>query len=362
MSRKKLIIFPTKKQLDYINNFSIEYELYIILHNFECERVRTKKYIIISEVYFTEAIENELGTEVDVLCCHEESLYWLKKFGNKKWNYQFSTVLLDLLTKDKFKDYLFKYKILNSKYSKDINGIIMYPIIIKPIIGFGSIGVKKVNNYFELKKYEDTYNKEKLCSKIKPYQEKYFDKTDNIFIYEEYINGFFYRTPFVVLKNEIKFIFPIKGKSVTYRKNSDFHWTDFEYGNDEKKIVPLIYNVLKKLLDIFELKNGVYVAEFIISTNEDVYLLEMSPRQTSSRISKLIELATGLDLEKMAIEIFLSSSQVIKLDNCNIRMRIERDKTSFNDNKYKIVEVQEEISVYGDKIMVIYYERKCENE
>ena len=363
MSRKKLIVFPTEDQVKYICSIVSDYEFYILMHSSVNVSMLPKdnRVILLCGGSSEELIEN-IGVDVDVLCCHEEGLYWLKKFGHIGWNYQFSTEIFELLTKNKFKDYLLKHSIPNADYCEKISDIKSYPIIIKPIIGFGSIGVKKINNLSELKNYLNEYYKDVINSKIKPYKDKYFDINDNSFILENYISGCFYRTPFVVLENEVKYIFPIIGKETTYKKNSDFHWTDFEYGADEREIAVKLQPILNKLSLLFKLKSGVYVAEFILSDQGEVYLLELSPRQTSNRIARLVKLAAGLDMEKLAVDIFLSDVDNKSLANRNIRMRIERNSDRLDESIYSVIDSIEETSVYGDIIQTIYYEKRISNE
>lgn len=360
MNRKKLIIFPEKKQVEYICSMSWKNTVYIIL-NYDIEvpsKTEVNNCIILRECDSLVEKISEIGMDVDVLCCHEEGLYWLNRFGNSKWNYQFSVKMFDLLTKNKFKDYLFQYDILNAEYYENVDEIRKYPVIMKPIIGFGSIGVKLLNDFSELQKELELPNKESIYQKIKPYQDKYFAGIENSFIFEKYISGYFYRTPFVILENEVAYVFPVRGNNTTYKEVSDFHWTDFEYGVNEKKVAKEISILLRKLMNVFNLKDGVYVAEFIITDNGDIYLLELSPRQTSGRIAKIIKLATGIDLERIAIDIFADSVNIMQFDNRNIRMRIERNDNILAESNYEIIEVKQEKSVYGDIIKTIYYERK----
>lgn len=355
MNKNKLIIFPTNKQLEYICEKKPSYNIYIISH----DNINMNQMGVIQ---LNEQTIKTLGTDVDVLCCHEEGLYWINTFGNKDWNYQFSPKLFELLEKDKFKDYLSAHNILNAKYSKGIENIDKYPIISKPIIGFGSIGVKKINNQTEFNKQLNAYNQIQMLSRIKPYKEKYFSSIENIFIFEEFIAGTFYRTPFIVYDNTIKYVFPIKGITTTFRENSDFHWTDFEYGESERRIASDICITLENLLNVFELKSGVYVAEFIVSKDNNIYLLELSPRQTSERIAKIIELSTGIDLEKIAIDIFFHEATINISCERHIRMKITRSSSIMEDIDYKIIEIQKEQSVYGDNIITVYSERKKEYE
>ena len=307
-------------------------------------------------------LSESLGADADVLCCHEEGLYWLKKFGNMYWNYQFSPEIFGLLTKNAFKNHLLKNNIPNADYCDKISDVKSFPIIVKPIIGFGSIGVKMINNLSELENYLNIYGKEIINAKIKKYNDKYFDTIENFYIFEKYISGHFYRTPFVVLKNKVEYIFPVAGKETTPIKDTDFHWTDFEYGSSEREIAVTLQPILNKLLKLFNLKSGVYVSEFIISDQGEAYLLELSPRQTSSRIARLIKLSAGLDMEKFAVDIFLSDIDKKPLTNNNVRMRIERNGSRLDEKIYSSVDSMEEKNVYDDIIQTVYYEKRIRDE
>lgn len=362
MNGKKLIVFPTEAQIKYIDGAETDSEIYILVRDREeMSETKNNRCVIVPDNH--KAIEKirRLGTDVEVLCCHEEGLYWLKNFGNRKWKYQFSTEIFEMLTKDKFKDYLSEHGILNAGYSKGTAGIEAYPFVIKPVMGFGGIGVKKINDLSELERYLGEGNKKSIDAKLKPYQDRYFHLSDNFFIVERYIPGRFYRTPFVILENTVKYLFPIMGKDTTCREGSDYHWTDFAYGEKEREAAPILVPILEKLSELFELEDGVYVAEFIISDKGAVYLLEFSPRQTSGRIAGMIKLAAGIDLEKLAVDIFLSRAGSRPQPRYrDIRMRIERNGGRADENLYEMIDSQEEKSVYGDRIKTVYYGRKSE--
>ncbi|MGN0505502.1 MAG: ATP-grasp domain-containing protein [Lachnospiraceae bacterium] len=353
----KLIVFPTKYQIDYICNTETNMGNLYIVCRVEMDNYKFEKRNV---AFIDKEIENEelvkiLSKDVDVLCCHEEGLYWLKEKGNRYWHFQFSNVVFELLTKDKFKKFLSKNKILNAKcYENELE----FPVIAKPIIGFGSIGVKKIDSEIELKKYYSDYEDKVLCSGLKVYQENYFNGEKNSILFEEYISGTFYRTPFIIYNNQVTYIFPVRGNKTANRDNSDFHWSDFEYGQEEKRISVLLKPVLEKLIMLFGLEKGVYVCEFIISDKGEVYLLEFSPRQTSDRIAKIIFLATGIDIEKIAIDIFLTEPVFDNLHDRDIRMLISRNNViEENMNKYSLVDKLQEKSVYGDSIVSMYYEK-----
>lgn len=347
---KKLIIFPTKKQLEYLVKKNSTDNFYVIVRDKDAVDESNIIRVINGE-------EKLLGNNVDVLCCHEEGMYWLRTHGNANWNNIFLPNMVNLVTKKSFKECLIKNGIKSASFCEDEAQIQEYPIIAKPIVGFGSIGVKRIDSENELKLYLSETSMEEMQSRIKPYKDKYFQDMENTIIFEEFIPGDFYRTPFVVYDNEIRYIFPVKGNKTTYRRNSDFHWTDFEYGVNERNIASYLKGILENLKDLFKLQSGVYVAEFIVNEDNEVYLLEFSPRQTSDRIARIIQLASGIDLEQLAIDLFLGEKiQEISL-NRTIRMQILRSEDTKVEGNYLFIEKKEEGSVYGDRITTMYTEK-----
>lgn len=352
MKKNILVVFPTKKQIEYIQEYYPGYKYYVISHNkFEDNAMF---------VYISEDKKLNIPDDVKVLCCHEEGIYWLKCNIKKSWELQFSNKLFSIILKNNFKEYLSSIGVKNTLFWENENKIEEYPIVIKPIIGFGSIGVKKINNEMELKKVVEGNDLEKFLSSIAPYKNKYFPSETNRFIFEKYISGKFFRVPFVMEYGQIKYIFPIKGNETTYKKNSDFHWTEFELGKVDNTVIEEMKKILTELTCKLRMTEGVFVAEFIVDNKDNVFLLEMSPRQTSSRICKMVEYYSGIDLELLAIDLFFLKKNVSLCNRKrNIIMQIFRNKINLHSD-CMLLEKIEEVSVYGDKIVTVYSERKDE--
>lgn len=355
-----LLIFPTENQLDYIQSLN-EYgsNIYVISKNSNYGNVNqnNNKITIFQESDNIDTISN---LNVYALCCNEEALYWARKRGDSKWIYPFSSEIFELLTKYSMKKFLTKKYIRVAQYSKNQTFFKEYPIIAKPTIGFASIGVKFIKNRCDLMKYLQDYKKSIQTSNIAKYKDMYFPDEDNFCFFEEYIEGKFYRTPFIVIDNEAKYIFPIQGKKITSQPNSDFHWTEFEYGKNEMSAVAKIEPVLHRLISIFQLKNGVFVAEFLITDSGEVVLLELSPRQTSSRIAKMIYYSTGLDLEKTAIDIFLGRQDVVIETSINVKLSILTNNKRFNPPaNYSLVDTWEDSNLYGEYTKSFFMKREC---
>ena len=124
--------------------------------------------------------------------------------------------------------------------------------------------------------------------------------------------------------------------------------------NITMKVEPLFDELIK----VFQLLPGVYTAEFMVTKEGDVFLLEFSPRQTSSRISKIIELAMGIDLEIAAIDLFLGRDIEERKISRQICLKIGNDESLCNKNEWNhIYSDGKEKNIYGNRIFCHYYEK-----
>ena len=356
MKENLLIVFPTEKQVEYLYQLRKELNEVIIIEqnpyskDFCCENIRI--YSKNDNVRFLQTFY-----DLKVLCCHEEAIYWCAKNGGENWNYQFSKNYLSMLNKVSFKTYLKEESVLTSNFFTKIDKSFCYPVVAKPSFGFGSIGVCQISNAKDAQNYTNQFEELIFNSSIKKYQDYYFKQENNRVVFEEKIVGDFYRIPFAITKDNKKLIFPIKGLMNTKRSNSDFHWSDFEYSMPEKNFLYELDVVFEKLKCIFSLQAGVYVAE-VIKNNDGVYLLEFSPRQTSERLSKMIKLATGFDMEQASVNLFLGIDSELSSKNKTVRMCIEKGNfTALPLNEYRLIYQQKEVSVYNEDIVSSYYEK-----
>ena len=349
----KLIVFPQGKQLTYLLSKKSDENIYVVS---QAEAEKSEGLIFIDKEISKEELKTILPANVDVLCCHEEALYWVKSKGLDEWKYPFDRGVFTQLTKASFKKYILENGIKTAPVIESSERDICFPIVAKPAIGFGSIGVKKIDNEQELEEYKTDYGNFVANSSITEYSNKYFYGEENPYVLEKYISGDFYRIPFIVDDGIVKKAFPIRGIETTHRDNSDYHWTSFEYGTSEKDFALMVVDVLQSLVDLYRAHKGSFVAE-VMANNTGIYVLEFSPRQTSSRISKLISLATGIDLELSAIDLFYDEKVSLPKTEKDIRMYIKRG--NYEDiTGFKMLALEDEFSVYNDSIKVFYYEKE----
>lgn len=359
MQKKLLVVFPQGKQIEYIKQtVDSQLEVFVVLQR-NSDKYKPESFVTyINKDCTKEEIKKILSKSVNVLCCHEESLYWVKCKGQKGWKYSFDSILLNHLTKIEFKKYMKKNNINIINYELSKRSYLSFPLVAKPSIGFGSIGVKEIRNIKDLVEYEENFNNVLRKSQVEKYKVIYFSEENNSYILEQYISGEFYRIPFLVCDGVINQIFPVHGINKIYKENSDFHWTVFEYGEEEKKVANEVRSLLQSIIELYNAVNGAFVAEVMVSDGGEIFLMEFSPRQTSTRISKLIYYATGIDIEKAALDIFCGKRNFdISYDRC-VKMIIRREKeTDTNIEGYKRIANENEYSIFNDEINVQYYEK-----
>lgn len=165
-----------------------------------------------------------------------------------------------------------------------------FPVMVKPVDSSGSKGVVKIHNKDELK---DAVTEALYYSRKKR------------FVIEEYIvkkgyqisgDGFSYNGKLVFSSygNEL---YSSMGGTRDYVALGEF-WPSL-LTNEEKIRVD---NEIQRLLLALGMKTGAYNIEAIIDENDDVYILELGPRNGGSYIPQLINYATGVDLLEYTIK------------------------------------------------------------
>lgn len=353
----KILVFPGKNQLEkIIENGVKKHKLVIITRNSLSVKNSDKTFMTVHPKDY-EIIHSLRSKDAELLCCHEEGIYWLRNNNSPLWKIGFDENYLNLLEKRKFKNFLISNKINTAELTETFDE---FPVVAKPNIGFGSMGIMKITCNEEMEKYKSGFNDMINESGIKKYLSEYFKHTDNTSLFERYISGDFYRTPFIVKNTKSVSVFPVRGVCTRKENNSDFHWIDFEYNPGMPEVTEQTKEVADRLCKLFSLRDGSYVMEFIIGSDNKLYLLEFSPRQTSERISHLIELATGISVENMAYELFEKNE--IHHDSYgskSIRLRLEELGICYPslESEYSLIECKTEKNVYGSIVNCCYYGR-----
>ena len=167
--------------------------------------------------------------------------------------------------------------------------LIKYPVIIKPTESCGTQGTTKIDSYDEYT-ITNTYN---IC--------KEYSRNNQVSI-EQYI-------PMKSLRvNDIDVV--VIGDDIIW---DGWLWEDRSKETPmlpETEILPMklseheknkIKNVIKKLIESANIRHGEYNVETYFTEDDDVFVIEMNPRQAGNYIPQLIKQHTGVDFCKLLV-------------------------------------------------------------
>lgn len=170
-----------------------------------------------------------------------------------------------------------------------------YPVIVKPVDRAGSRGVNKVLDENDLDVAISNAMNESYSQNI---------------IIEEYIEGEEYSCECISVNgNHTRLAFTKKFTTGTPNFIETGHIQPI-YFEDTERIEKIIF----KALDCLEIKNGASHAEFKITPNNEIKIIEIGARMAGDCIgSHLVELSTGIDYVKAVIDIALGNKVEINM-------------------------------------------------
>lgn len=196
-----------------------------------------------------------------------------------------------LTEKDKFREFLSSHGFktpkakgyfLYEEASKDISEF-TFPVMVKPVDSSGSKGVVKIFSPDGLKAAVDealSYSRGKRFIVEEFIEKKGYQVSGDGFS----VNG---KLVFTSYGNEL-----YSGKVVRdYVALGEF-WPSLLTAEQKKKVD----DELQRLITALGMKTSAYNIEVIIDKDDNVYVLELGPRNGGSYIPQLIEYATGVDL------------------------------------------------------------------
>lgn len=164
----------------------------------------------------------------------------------------------------------------------DIDGF-KFPVMVKPVDSSGSKGVVKITDKSELKAAVDEALSYSRAKRI---------------VVEEFIQKKGYQISGDGFSVDGKLVFTSYGNELYSGKGTREYVALGEFwpsllSSDLKKKVD---DELQKLITALGMKTCAYNIEVILDKNDDVYVLELGPRNGGSYIPQLIKYATGVDL------------------------------------------------------------------
>jgi len=175
--------------------------------------------------------------------------------------------------------------VFGSSYEEIANGVskLKFPIMVKPVDSSGSKGVVKIYSVDELKAAFDeaiSYSRSKIVIAEEFIVKKGYQVSGDGFS----ING--------------KFVFSSYGNEL-YSGNGTREYVALgEFWpsllTDEQKLK--VDNEIQRLISELEMKSCAYNIEVILDKDDNVYIIELGPRNGGSYIPQLIKYATNVDL------------------------------------------------------------------
>lgn len=224
-------------------------------------------------------------------------------------------------------------KNLDDYNSKDLSKL-LFPLIVKPIDGYASRGVTKVENIKELDLYVVEAFEFSISGKI---------------LIEEFIEGREFNSEGIVFNGEVQIIAIVEKIRDPFPRTIEMgHIVPPDITNDEETI---IFKEVTKAVSALNLKNGAFNAEIKIY-NGNGYIIEVNGRLAGDFIvSDLIKPTTGYDMEEAVVNISLGiKPKDYKYQYCKsgiIRF--------FNLPESKKIDFIQDYSIHFDKTKIIKY-------
>lgn len=199
------------------------------------------------------------------------------------------------------------YELISSlKEALDFANKIGYPIILKPIIGGGSICVLKINNQDELINNFDSLKKEiiKIYEIDSIYKETIEKYGERIILIEKYIDGIEMSVESVNYNGETD-VLAIHEKEMFNNINvfpEAFFCTPSSFSNEVQKC---IIETTKKSNKALGINYGLTHTEYRLTANNELYIIETGARMGGGPIFESVLNSTGVNMMHALLDISL---------------------------------------------------------
>lgn len=189
-----------------------------------------------------------------------------------------------------------KFEIVDENTNLDILNGMEYPLIVKPTDRSGSRAINKI------------LKKEELSDAIKLAVQNSFEKKA---IIEEYIDGDEFSAESISFHGKHNFL------TVTRKQTTGYpHFIEtghIEPAGLSEQMIEKIKSAILPALDSLKIENGASHAEFKITPNGDIRIIEIGARMGGDCIgSDLVKISTGYDYVKMVIDVALGQEPILE--------------------------------------------------
>ena len=214
-----------------------------------------------------------------------------------------------LCNKDKFRKFLNdngfctpfakSYQIVREAISDLNDNIFTFPVIVKPVDSSGSKGVSQINTIEEAENKIKTAFDNSRCKRI---------------IIENFVHNKGYQIAGDGLSINGKLLFRYFGND-HFKTHSSISFVPIAASfpcNMSKDIQNKVHSEIQRLITLLKMKNCTYNFDIRVDENDNVYLMEVAPRDGGNYIPQIINYATGVDLVECSIKIAIG--EPIELD------------------------------------------------
>lgn len=245
-------------------------------------------------------------TDYEINCihpCSEAALYYLQSIDHLNPSYlRFSNQSLQCFYKMDLNTH-FKNAGVSflSKHALESTLPTHFPVVVKPNFGFASSFVEEIASQQQLESYKADVDKKYPVSLVNTFYTKYFrskhDRKPQAIVWEDSKSDLnFFSVPFTVNNGQLESIYPVMAIGTLMSDQRKSGSVEFTYPpNPTSYHAAKMNDTCKKLISYFSLQDGVYHSEFLSNQNE-VYLLEFSPRLTGGIIPMIASLSHGVNL------------------------------------------------------------------
>lgn len=260
------------------------------------------KFYQVSTTDMDAVLEIAKKENIDGIVCYASDpaavtqAYVAEKMGLSGNNYESVKILA---TKSLFRKFLMEngfntpnYMVIDGSVEEDIRNkeiLLKFPIMVKPVDSSGSKGVSKVLDKNELEEAIETALEYSRCKKV---------------ILEEYVDMLGYQVAGDGFSVDGKLVFACLG-------NDHF---DLASPNPfvpvaasfpccmSKRVQEKIYKEVNRVFELLKIKTGAYNFDIRVDKDENVYLMEIGPRNGGNYIPQVIENITGVDMLEYTIK------------------------------------------------------------
>ncbi len=183
-----------------------------------------------------------------------------------------------------------------------------YPIVAKPSHGYGSKGVRLISDEKDLRAFTSKAFASSLDKKVLVEQ---FTEGIELNVYSYIHDG---SVQVLSLSEKVRInatkeaVLQSAGSISPARVSSEVH--------------ELIQKTIQKIADAFQFKNTVLLTQLIVKPNNEISILELTPRVGGGVGFKIVESLTGIDIIDVMVDCFLNKNKALTVQTKDVKIAV----------------------------------------